>query len=186
MKKLFERGQGVLVLVLLGAIVAAVMYFGLIVNAPGMQAGADTIGDAVGDAIDNTSRPGIEDLVWQGQNAISFWVNQQKLTPNKHSIERHGADAWAATNCYNNNGTFQIWRLGNTEFHMLCKETDGVTIFDIVLRRWTNNSREFDFRTCFRKEKGLADAIRWLRNKGAMENVKLPNDIIIYIDGVAP
>ena len=182
----FERGQAEMAIVLILAVVAIAALFGMMAaNQRGMQSGAETIGDAASDAIDNAAHDqDFENQVWIAQNAVGFWVNQQKLTPNKHSVERHGADAWAATNCYNNNGTFQIWRVGDTEFHMLCKDSNG-SIFDIILRRWTNTSKEFDLTTCFRKEKGLRDALQWLINKRAVQ-ASLPNDITIFIDGVAP
>jgi hypothetical protein len=180
-----ERGNSNVLFALLAVFVLGLAFMGIASSLPGMKAGADTIGNAAGDAIDNTTHDqDLENMVWIAQNATAFWVNQQKLFPNKHSIERHGADAWAATTCYNNNGTFQIWRVGNDEFHMLCKDIDG-SIFDIILRRWSNTSKDFDFTSCFRKEKGLRDALRWLAGKRAT-NASLPEGITIYIDGVVP
>ena len=72
MKKFSERGQAVLVFVGLAALVAVILLLMMAGNQRNMQEGAEAIGEAVGDTIDNTSQPSIEDLVWQGQNAISF------------------------------------------------------------------------------------------------------------------
>ena len=83
MKKFSERGQGVLVLVLLGALVIAVVYFGFLANQRGIQKGAETIGEAVGNAIDNA-----------GEAQTYFaWKGTQTLYPNKHAMKQHGQDA---------------------------------------------------------------------------------------------
>jgi hypothetical protein len=181
-----EHGQAAAAIALLLAILAlALLLAGMAASQRGMQAGAEAIGNAAGNAIDSAPwDPGLEDQVRTAESAAGFRVNQQKLVPNRHSVERHGADAWAATNCYNNNGTFQVWRVGSREFHLLCRESDG-SLFDIILRRRTNGSPEFDLTTCFRKEKGLRDALQWLMNKRAAK-ASVPGDITIYIDGVAP
>jgi hypothetical protein len=186
MKIKSEHGQAAVGIILLLAILAlALLLAGMAASQRGIQAGAETIGNAAGSVIDTAQWDReLENQVRTAESAASFRVNQQRLAPNKHSVERHGADAWAAASCYNNNGTFQVWRVGSREFHLLCRESDG-SIFDIILQRRTNGSKEFDLTTCFRKEKGLRDVLQWLMNKRAAQ-ASLPGDITIYIDGVAP
>jgi len=118
--------------------------------------------------------------------AVSWWVNQQRLTPNKHAVEMHSADAWRATDCYNRNGTWRIYRVGNQEFHFLCRDDDG-SIRDTIWNRRTNKSREFDMVNAFTpQEYGIEkDVLRWLSRKQAQQ-ASVPHDIILFIDGVAP
>ena len=149
---------------------------GMAVRVPDMRRGADTIRETVGDAIDISA----EDL------AVSWWVNQQRLTPNKHAVEMHGADAWRATDCYNRNGTWRIYRVDNREFHFLCRDDDG-SIRDTIWSRRTNTSREFDMVNAFTpQDYGIEqDVLNWLRRKQAQQ-ASVPNDIILFIDGTAP
>jgi len=172
-----KRGQALIVLALIGI---AVLLFaaGMTANLPGMKKGADTIGETVGDSIDNITA---EDL------AVSWWVNKQKLMPNKHAVEMHGADAWRSTDCYNRNGTFRIYRVGNQEFHFLCRDDDG-SIRDIMFERETNTSSRFHMKNAFTpQDYGIEkDVLRWLTKNKNAQQASVPNDIIIYIDGIAP
>ena len=126
------------------------------------------------------------DLIAAEDLAVSWWVNQQRLTPNKHAVEMHGADAWRATDCYNRNGTWRIYRVGNQEFHFLCRDDDG-SIRDTIWNRRTNTSREFDMMNAFTpQEYGIEkDVLRWLSRKQAQQ-ASVSNDIILFIDGVVP
>jgi hypothetical protein len=178
MNRKSERGQAELAIVLLLAIIAlAWLFLSIAANQRGMQAGAEAIGEAAGNAIDHLSAE---------ETVMTWWVNNQRnLVPNKHAVESHGADAWATVNCYNNNGTFQIRRVGNREFHLLCKDDDG-SIRDLILGRRSNNSKEFDMRNAFTPEPNDWNSIDWwFKGKGA-EVVKAPKDMIIYVDGLIP
>ena len=150
---------------------------GMAVQVPDMKKGADRIGETVGNSVDVIAA---EDL------AVSWWVNQQRLTPNEHAVEVHGADAWRATDCYNRNGTWRIYRVGNREFHFLCRDDDG-SIRDTSWSRRTNTSREFDMVNAFTpQDYGIEkDVLNWLRRKQAQQ-ASVPNDIILFIDGTAP
>ena len=147
------------------------------VHAPDLKKGTNTIGDTVGDDVNII---GAKDL------AVSWWVNQQRLTPNKHAVEIHGADAWRSTDCYNRNGTWRIYRIGNREFHFLCRDDDG-SIRDMMFERETNTSNRFDMKNAFTpKDSGIEkEVVRWLDNKSA-KLASVPKEIIIYIDGIAP
>jgi hypothetical protein len=188
MKLKSESGQAVIVLVLISVLVFGVVYLGLIANRPGIERGAEAIGDAAGEVIDDMSYNQEAEnaiLLAQDQMVSDFWLNQQKLVPNKHSVDRHGADAWAATNCYNNNGFFQLWRIDNTEFHGLCQDENNV-VRDVILKRRSNNSNEFDFVNAFTPKDGwLKQVIYWIRGKGG-QMVAPPNNVVIYVDGVIP
>ena len=173
-----------------------------------MKKGADTIGNTIGNAIDNaTSQPvtdesevgaftnaqytydqDVENLVWQAEHGVvaQFWVSKQKLYPNAHSVKTHGADAWAATNCYNNNGAIQIWMVNPFEFHLLCKENNG-TIRDLILGRENANSNEYFFKNAFTPKQGvLKDIIYWLKQGKGAQDIKPLVDIIISVDGAIP
>jgi hypothetical protein len=137
--------------------------------------GVDIIADTAGDSIGNDTR----------NLAASWWVSQQKLTPNKHAVENHATDAWLTTDCYNRNGIFRIMRIGNQDFHMLCRDDDG-SIRDIMLKRRTNTSREFDMKNAFTPKEGiLSRVLRWIEGQGGT-NASMPNDAIIFIDDIAP
>ena len=172
-----ERGQAVIVIVLIG-IGVLLLVAAMTANLPGMKKGADAIGETVGDTIDSITA---EDL------AVSWWVNQQKLMPNKHAVESHGADAWRSTDCYNRNGTWRIYRVRNREFHFLCRDDDG-SIRDIMFERETNTSNRFHMKNAFTpQEYGVEkDVLHWLTNNKNAQQASVPNDIIIYIDGIAP
>ena len=174
-----ERGQAEIAIVLLLAVVAiGFLFFSMSANQRSMQQGAEVIGEAVGDTIDNITA---EDL------AVGWWVNQQKLMPNQHAVEIHGADAWLTTDCYNRNGTFRIYRVGNQEFHFLCRDDDG-SIRDIMFERETNTSNRFHMKNAFTpQDYGIEkDVLRWLTKNKNAQQASVPNDIIIYIDGIAP
>ena len=93
-----ERGQALIIIILIG-IAVLLLVAGMTANLPGMKKVADTFGETIGDTIDNITA---EDL------AISWWVNQQRLVPNKYAVESHGAVAWATVDCCNRNGAFQL------------------------------------------------------------------------------
>lgn len=161
----FIHRPTLLTIVFLG-IAALLLAVGVAVHAPNARKGTNIIA--------------AEDL------AIRWWVNQQKLAPNKHAVESHGADAWKSTDCYNRNGTWRIYRVGNREFHFLCRDDDG-SIRDTIWSRRTNTSREFDMVNAFTpQDYGIEkDVLNWLRRKQAQQ-ASVPNDIILFIDGTAP
>jgi hypothetical protein len=197
MKTKSERGQAEVAIVLLLAIIAlAWLFISMAANQRGMQSGADAIGEAAGEAIDNiTYDQEAENTIWlieQGL-AMDFWLNKQKLYPNKYAANKRPVESWAATNCYNNNGFFQLWEvLGddmiNSDLHGLCQDSDK-KIYDIILRR-RGTSNEYDFINAFmpKKERGnlLRDIIYWLKGKRGARTVNPPADITIFIDGIAP
>lgn len=172
-----ECGQAALGIVLIVALLAiAFLLIGMAANQRGMQAGAEVIGERVGEAIDNVTAPEL---------AASFWVNSQKLTPNKHAIQNHGDTAWKSTDCYNRNGAFQIWRIGNREFHLLCKDDDG-SVRNIMLERESNTSNWFHMKNAFTRDNSTWDAVKaWLESKGG-NPVRVPKDMVIIIDGIIP
>jgi hypothetical protein len=171
-----KHGQALIVIVLIG-IAVLLLAAAMSTNLPGMQKGADAIGETVGDTIGNIT---VEETV------MTWWVNNQRnLVPNRHAVESHGADAWVTVNCYNNHGTFQIRRINNTEFHLLCKDDDG-SIRDLILGRRSNTSKEFDIRNAFTPKPNDWNSIEWwFKGKGA-EIVKAPKDMVIYVDGLIP
>lgn len=189
-----ERGQAEVAIVLLLAIIAlALLFMSIAANQHGMQAGADTIGDAVGDAIDD---PGAEEqewrnIEWQVQHGIvaRFWVNQQRIYPNKHSIEEHAGDAWLATNCYNDHGAFMVMRSSITgDFYLPCREEDG-TVRLTVWKRESATSNRFHMESAYTPKNGIWKKIEsWLRGYHKATKVKnaLPPDITLVIDGIIP
>ena len=189
-----ERGQAETAIVLLLAIIAlAWLFMSLAANQRGMQAGAETIGDAAGDAIDNlTYDQEAEHIIWQVEQGVvmDFWLNKQKLYPNKYAANKRPVESWAATNCYNNNGFFQLWQVlsddgMNWDLHGLCQDNDK-SVYDIILRREAT-SNHYNFINAFKPKRGiLKDVIYWLKGKPGATTVNPPSDIIIYIDGIAP
>src|SRR5215510_10310088 len=61
-------------------------------------------------------------------------VATAQIQANAHSIAKHGVDAVRTVDCYNRNGTWRVFRVGNTEFHLLCKDDDG-SIRDVIQER---------------------------------------------------
>lgn len=187
-----ELGQAVLGIVLIVAVLAiAFLLIGMAANQHGMQAGAEAIGESVGEAIENyTFDHEIENIVWHVQNGVisHFWVSQQKLYPNKHAIETHGDDAWAATNCYNNNGAIQMWMINPFEFHLLCQENDG-TVRDIILGRNNSTSNRYFLKNAFTPKDGtLKRVLYWIEGRGnaVTQLDPPPTNIIISIDKAIP
>jgi hypothetical protein len=187
------RGQSAVVVALIVAFLALFGYLAVTtLGSKGYQEGADAIGESVGEVIDNsitTYDQDAENAIVQAAQALSFWLNSQKLVPNKHSIERHGADAWAATNCYNNNGFFQLWQVknefGEFDLHGLCRDSDG-SILDVILRR-EGTSNRYNFINAFKPKKGiLRDIIYWIKTGKGGSTINPPSDIIIYVDGIIP
>lgn len=173
-----ERGQAALGIVLIVAVfVIAFLLIGMAANQRGMQAGAEVIGESVGEAIDD---------ITAAELAVSFWVNSQRnIVPNKHAIERHGADAWATVDCYNRNGTFHIMSKKNGEFHLLCRDDDG-SVRDMILKRRSPDSGEFDFVNAFTPKRGVfRDVLNWLIRDRAGK-ASMPDNVVIYVDGVIP
>ena len=182
-----ERGQAAVVVGLLLIFVVGAIFM-VLVGLPGMKQGADAIGDSVAEGVEAmlavSPDPNIELDI---QNVTSFWVNSQRnIRPNTHSIERHGADAWATTDCYNRNGAFAVYRVSSTEFHLLCKDNDG-SIRDLILRRWSNNSKEFEVKNAFTPTPNNWTSIKaWLDGKRAELLMRGFKEIIIYVDGLIP
>lgn len=182
-----ERGQAewALALILVGVVVAAIYMLLLSGNQRQMQAGADAIGETMGDAIDDaTWDQEFENLVWEAENAVYAWKGTQSITPSKHAIERHGADAWLATNCYNNNGAFHVMKTSFDGIHLLCD--DKGTIRDVIVKQ-RGKTNEFDFETAFTPKDGtLRNVLQWLRGKVGAGKFTMPENSVIYVDGVAP
>ena len=179
-----ERGQPSLgIIFMLGVLALAFFFIGMAANQRGMQAGAEVIGESMAEGIENMHSTVEIDIA----TVTSFWVNSQRnIVPNKHSIERHGADAWATTDCYNRNGTFAVYRANNREFHLLCKDDDG-SIRDLMLERWSNNSKEFEVKNAFTPTPNNWTSIKaWLDGKRAELVMRGFKEIIIYVDGLIP
>jgi hypothetical protein len=178
------RGQSAVVVALIVAFLALVGYLAVTtMGSKGYQEGADTIAATI-DSIADPEIFVIEELASIDQ-AVGFWVNSQKLYPNKHSLEGHSDTAYKTTDCYNRNGTFQIWRIGNREFHLLCKDDDG-SVRNIMLERESNTSNRFHMKNAFTRHNPAWDAVKaWLKSKGG-QPVSAPKDIIIIIDGIIP
>jgi hypothetical protein len=177
MKFKSESGQAVIVLVLISVLVFGVVYLGLLANRPGIERGAETIGDAAGEVIDDA-------LYEQQMQNMAAWKNQQTVAPNAHSVKNHGADAWATTDCYNRNGAFHVMSTRDDGIHLLCMEDDG-TVRDMILKQ-RGNSNEFDFDNAFTPKDGiLKRVIEWINRKPGAGKFTMPDNAVIYIDGVA-
>jgi hypothetical protein len=179
-----ERGQsavlfGLLLILVIGAAVLA--FSG---SLPGMKEGADTIGESMAEGIENAVVP-IDDLTIEG--LTFFWVNSQKLTPNAHALQNHADTAWQTTECYNNNGAFAMWRIGNREFHLLCLDDDGFTVRNIMLERESNTSNRFHMKNAFTRDDPSRAAVEvWLKGKRGEQVMRIPKDMIIIIDNIIP
>jgi len=108
-------------------------------------------------------------------------VATAQIQANAHSIARHGVDAVRTVDCYNRNGTWRVFRVGNTEFHLLCKDDDG-SIRDVILERENNTSKNFFFKNAFTPKQGIWKNIEfWLRGKAAQQTT-LPADMLIIVE----
>ncbi len=146
-------------------------------NLHGLRKGTDTIGETVGNTIDNITAE---------ETAMTWWVNNQRnLVPNKHAVESHGADSWVTVDCYNRNGTFHVMSKKNGEFHLLCRDNDG-KIRDMILQRRSSTSGEFDLVNAFTPKDGtFKNVIDWIVRNGGSKGT-MPDNAVIYIDGIAP
>jgi hypothetical protein len=150
-------------------IVIVVAFLGIAGALPGMQAGADTIADAIS----------------SGTETYVMWKGTQTLYPNKHAIERHGQDAWDSVDCYNRNGAFYIMSNPDGRFNLLCRDDDG-SVRDVILQR-RGNSNVFDFVNAYTPKDGNFARIQyWLENTWNSAKDYMPNDAVIAIDKVIP
>ena len=174
MKKFSERSQGALVFVGLAVLVAVVLMLMMAGNQRNMQAGAEVIGDAVGEVIDNAAA-----------ETYFAWKGTQTLYPNKHAIKNHAADAWTTVDCYNRNGAFHVMSNAAGDFNLLCRDDDG-TVRDVILKR-RGNSNIFDFKNAYTPKDGTFKAIKyWLENTWKCSKGSMPKDAVIVIDNVIP
>jgi len=185
-----ERDQGTLVFVLVIALVLGVVVLGFMSSlSGGYKTGADTLGNQVGDTIDNAAHEQeLRNLEWQFQNGVlvGFWVNQQRITPNEHALEEHGADAWAATNCYNDHGAFMTMANG-LDFYFPCREEDGKTVRLTVWRRESATSNRFHMQSAYTPKGGdWSKILKWLDRTHRATKAPVPQDIILIIDGIIP
>ena len=178
-----ERGQPSLgIIFMVGVLAIAFLFIGMAANQRGMTAGAEVIGESVEEAIDASFDPNTENDLYTLQTAN---IAMMALAANKHSLERHGADAVITVDCWNRNGTWRVYREGNTIFHMLCKDDDG-SIRDIILERRSNTSNQFDMRSAYTPRDGSQQAVlkRLEGLKAELHTKGLPKDMQIFVDGV--
>ncbi len=182
-----KRGQAEIAIVLILVIIGIAALFGMMAaNQRGMQAGAETIGEAAGEAIDNGTRDQeLESEIWIAQNAVAAWVGGQRaLQPNEHAILNHGDDAWATVRCYNKNGTFHIMSTKDDGFHLLCRDDDG-SVRDLILKRRAKNSNKFDMVNAYTPQDGTQrEVIAYIMRKFKAGKAAMPSDSIIYVDGI--
>lgn len=162
-----ERGQSaVLVGLLLIFVVGAV--FMMLVGLPGMKQGADTIAEELADT----------------NAVVSAHVNNQRIYPNKHAIENHGADAWAATNCYNDHGVFFIQANKKDDWYFHCLEEDNKTVRTTI---WQRIGNQFHFQTAYTKGDGTwtwTQIRTFFESKWSATKASFPSDGVLYIDDV--
>lgn|GEM_PF-3179370 len=177
-----ERGQTLVLVGLIMIFVVAALFFLMSGNSRGMYEGANAIGDAIDDAMEPSFDYNAENDLYTLQTAD---LAMMALTANKHALERHGADALATVDCWNRNGTWRVYREGNTIFHMLCQDDDG-SIRDIILERRSNTSNQFDMRSAYSPRDGVKQAVldRLRGLKAELHMKGLPQDMEIFVDGV--
>jgi hypothetical protein len=182
-----ERGQAEIALVLILAVIAIAAFVGMMAaNQRGMQAGADAIVEAAGEAMDSAiGGQELENEIQIAQNAIAVGVGGQRaLQPNEHAILNHGDDAWATVRCYNKNGTFHIMSTRDDGFHLLCRDDDG-SVRDLILKRRGKNSNEFDMINAYTPRDGTQrEVIDYVMRKFKAGKATMPGDSIIYVDGI--
>ena len=172
-----ERGQIAVVALLVLAIVAVLLVFAMAGNMPNMKTGADTIAETLTD-IDNQ-------IAAQDYQQAAWWKGSQTLTPNRHAVERHGADAYSAVDCYNRNGAFMVFENKSGDFNLLCRDNDG-KVRDVMLKR-RGKSNIFDFKNAYTPKDGVFSSIdHWLRTTWQSRPSTMPSDAVIVIDGVTP
>ncbi|HKY54981.1 MAG TPA: hypothetical protein VJM08_11775 [Anaerolineales bacterium] len=162
--------------------VIAAFFFLMASNLQNMHEGANTIGEVIDNAIESSFDYNAENDLHTLEAAD---LAMMALTANKHAIERHGADALTTVECWNRNGTWRVYREGNTIFHMLCQDDDG-SIRDIILERRSNTSNHFDMRSAYTPRDGVKQAVldRLSGLKAELHRKGLPQDMEIFVDGV--
>lgn len=170
-------------------IIFAIAYLGLIANQGSITQGVDTIGNAVGNSIDNAAEEQEwRNIEWQDLNGtvVNFWVNNQRIYPNKHAKETHDVDAELSTNCYNDHGTFMTLANKNGDWYFPCREEDGAVRLTVWKRESTTSNR-FHMQSAYTPKDGnWARILEWLRNTHKATKASVPEDIVLVIDGVAP
>jgi hypothetical protein len=180
-----ERGQGQMILVAIVALIAiAFLLAGMAANQHGMHAGANTIGNAVGEAIDDAQDQEWRNIDWQILNGtvVSFWVNQQRIHPNKHAIDSHDTEAIVATNCYNDHGTFMVLANRSDDWYFPCLEEDGKTV---RLTIWKREGNIFHLKSAYTKGDGAwswNQLREFLQTKWGATKATFPSDGVLYID----
>ena len=165
----FENRQAVLAMVLIGLAVIALASVRA-ANISGMRNPGNGSADTF-----------INGLYTEAELIATNHVATVQIQANAHSIARHGVDAVRTVDCYNRNGTWRVFRVDNTEFHLLCKDDDG-SIRDVILERENNTSKNFFFKNAFTPKQGIWKNIEyWLRSKAAQQTT-LPADMLIIVE----
>lgn len=180
-------------LTLFGLGIAVFLLIALMASAPGIEKGADAIGDAVGHTIDDAARQQqeqeIRDIDWQIANGAlaTFWVNNQRIPTSDHVVARHGAEGVLAINCYNDHGAFfiQANKQGNWYFH--CMEEDNKTVRTTI---WKRIGNQFHLESAYTKGDGAwtwTQIRTFFESKWGAGKATFPADGVMYVDGaIAP
>ena len=182
-----EHGQAVLAVVLLLGLIVLAVYAGLMVaNQRQMKAGADALGKAAGNAIDDAARQEQDNIDWQVANGtvVSFWVNNQRIPTNDHAIARHGAEGVLAINCYNDHGAFFIQANKKGSWYIHCLEEDRKTVRTTF---WHRIGNQFHLESAYTKGDGAwswSQIRTFFESKWGATKATFPADGVLYIDGV--
>ena len=182
-----ERGNTNVLFALLAVFVLGLAFMGIASALPGMKAGADTIGNAAGNAIDAAEQEW-RNLDWQVTNGtvVSFWVNHQRIWANKHSVQRHQDDAHKSAQCYNDHGAFISMANPDFDFYLPCREEDG-TVRLTIWKRESATSNRFHMVDAYTPKNGVWNKIEfWLRNTHRATRAQFPQDAVFIIDNVIP
>jgi len=176
-------------LTLFGCGIAVFLLIAMMANAPGIEKGADAIGNAVGDSIDDAARQQqeqeIREIDWQIANGAlaTFWVNNQRIPTNDHVVAQHGAEGVLAIHCYNDHGAFFIQANKSGDWYFHCMEEDNKTVRTTY---WKKDGNNFHLKSAYTKGDG---AWSWSQIRAYFENTwratkaTFPSNGTLYVDG---
>jgi len=192
MKSKSERGQGLVEIVLITSLVFIVAFtiMAMTGNLQGMKIGADTIGNAAGNAIDDATRQqqeqDIRNIDWQVANGtvVSAWVNNQRIPTNDHVVAQHGAEGVLAINCYNDHGSFFIQASKQGDWYFHCLEEDNKTVRTSF---WKRVGNQFHLKSAYTKGNGTwswTQIRTFFESEWGATRATFPADGVLYVDDV--
>lgn len=95
------------------------------------------------------------------------------VIPSNHAVDRHGMEALAIRNCFEDNGDYQVWRntFNHDKFYHICQLEDNVFGIQVVCM---NNAVCNEVTAFIKGDGSMRELIAYLRNRATIFTAGLP------------